>query len=191
MLARTYECGCALPENARACRGIDGSGVIPDSGEHSGHVSIDDGLGQVEGEAGDGSGGVGADAGEDADQFGISRHDAAVMRHDFLSELLKVPGSPIVAESFPGFQNGGLWGGGERGEVGEALKPAGVVAAFQHRRDLGLLEHDFGDENGVGVAGFPPRVVLFRSGEPGDEIGGDAWDARIGGWRFRHEREKR
>ena len=40
--------------------------------------------------------------------------------------------------------------------------------------DLGLLEHGFGEPDGVGIAGFPPGHGAFVGVEPGEEASGEA-----------------
>src|SRR5450759_2168385 len=47
---------------------------------------------------------------------------------------------------------------GERGDIGEALEKTAVIR--NHRGDLGLLQHDFGDPDAVGIARALPRQVV-------------------------------
>ena len=39
--------------------------------------------------------------------------------------------------------------------------------------DAGLLQHDFGDPDGVGIAGATPGEIAFVEVEPGEEVGAE------------------
>ena len=147
--------------------GFDRAVHIEDAGDDPFHVGVDAGHGQVEGDAGDGGRGVGADTGQGADGFGIGREDAAVFLHDQTGGGQQVAGTGIVAQALPGVQHLLLGGGGQGVQVGEALHPAQKVAdAALH---LGLLEHDLRDPDLVGRVMASPGQGPGIGGEPGEQ----------------------
>jgi len=70
---------------------------------------------------------------------------------------VEVPGAGIVAESFPGLEDRVEACTGKRVHVGEALQETLVVG--DDRGDPGLLEHDLGHPDAVGIARFAPGQV--------------------------------
>lgn len=118
-------------------------------------VGVDEGGGGVESEATDGAGSVGADARVFLEFFGVRRKLAIVCCFDLLGGALQEAGAAPVAKARPGGEEVGLGGGSESGGGGELLKK--LVVFRNDAGDLGLLEHDFGDEDGVGIASVTPR----------------------------------
>ena len=80
-------------------------------------------------------------------------------------------GAAVVAEAAPGGEDFVFGGGGEGFDGREFLHPVGVV--FEDGGDAGLLQHDFGDPDGVGVAGATPGEIAFVEVEPGEEVGAE------------------
>ena len=67
-----------------------------------------------------------------------------------------------------------LAGDGKGLHTGEGGEKARVV--IQHGGDLGLLQHDFGEPNAVGVARLPRQVVAPVLALPLDKAGGEKID---------------
>ena len=147
------------------------------AGEDAENVSVNGGNGQAEGDGSDGSGGIVADAGEGAQKGFVGGHFAAVIADDHLRGLLQVAGAAVIAEAFPKFQELILGGGGKVENGGKGFKEAGVVGLDGFH--AGLLEHDFGDPNAVGVAGMPPRQIAGVRRIPAKQSG-----HRLGGQRL-------
>ncbi len=139
--------------------GAGGCGVVKDAGEDALDIAIDEGFGKVKGDGCDGPGDVGADSGEGAEDSGVGGEAAVVVGGDGDGELVEVAGAAVVAEALPGFEDIQFGGAGKVGPVGEPLHPALVVG--DDGGDAGLLEHELGDENGVGRAGAPPWEVAL------------------------------
>ena len=79
-----------------------------------------------------------------------------VFRHESPGGLqIARPG--VVAETLPGVQHIRFPGARERGEIRETLEPALIIR--KNGRDLGLLEHEFRDQDRVRVAGAAPRKI--------------------------------
>ena len=88
-----------------------------EAGEDAHDVAVEDGERNAEGDAADGGGGVGADAGEREEFLVGAGHFGA--RVDGFGEGMEVAGAAVVAEAFPGFEDGGFGRGGEGGPGGE------------------------------------------------------------------------
>ena len=78
---------------------------------------------------------------------------------------MKISRSHIVTEAFPGAQNLRFSRTGKRADGGKPAQPSIIVSDDGSR--LGLLEHDFGNENGVRIAGLAPGEIALALVEPG------------------------
>jgi len=83
---------------------------------------------------------------------------------------MKVACPGVIAESLPGVKNIVFCRARQYREGRESSKP--VLIIRQHSYDLRLLQHDFRNEDGVGIAGPPPgkvaamAVIPFHEGTP-------------------------
>ena len=78
---------------------------------------------------------------------------------------MKISCSRIITEAFPGVQNLRFSRRGKRADGGKPAQPSIIV-----RNDgsgLGLLEHDFGNQDGVGIVGLAPGQIAFAFMKPG------------------------
>ncbi len=130
-------------------------------------VGFDDRHRLVEGERGHGIGGVPADSRQMPNQFHISRKRAAMFFNDGDGGGAEISGAGVVAKALPGVEHVVFGGGGERGEVREAPEP--LIIIRDNGGDLGLLEHEFGDEDGVGIGGAAPGESAGVFPVPGKE----------------------
>ena len=78
---------------------------------------------------------------------------------------MEIAGSRIIAQALPGVQYVRFSRRGKRADSGETAQPPIIVR--NDGSDLGLLEHDFGNENGVRIAGLAPGEIAFAFMEPG------------------------
>ena len=114
-----------------------------------------------------------ADAGERG-QFGGAAGEVAAMRADnLLRAAVQVARPGVVAEPGPVFDDafdGRRRQGRDIGETGEKTLVVG-----DDRRHLGLLQHDLGQPDPVGVATALPGQVMAAGGLlPGDQALGKA-----------------
>ena len=130
-------------------------------------VAVYDGDGLVVSDGGNGGGGVEPDAGEGAEACGGGGKDAGVVLGDGLGGGVHHAGATVVAEAAPEGEDGGLGRGGEGVDGGEGGEEGLVFV--EDGGDAGLLEHDFRDPDGVGVAGGAPGEVAAVEVEPGEE----------------------
>ena len=77
---------------------------------------------------------------------------------------MKISRSRIITEAFPGVQNLRFSRRGKRADGGKPAQPSIIVR--DDGSSLGLLEHDFGNENGVRIAGLAPGEIAFAFVEP-------------------------
>ena len=85
---------------------------------------------------------------------------------------LEVSRAGVIAEALPRVQDIGRFRARERGEIRKAREPAFVIR--QHGRDLRLLEHELGDENGVRIACSPPGQIAPVTAKPGGKLAAKA-----------------
>ena len=91
------------------------------------------------------------------------------MRRDLLRCAMQVQPAPVVAEPLPGANDLRGRSRGERLDRGPPLQPGEVPR--DDSLDLGLLQHDLGNENRIRVSGLPPRQVAAVLREPGEQGG--------------------
>ena len=77
---------------------------------------------------------------------------------------MKISRSRIITEAFPGAQNLRFSRDGKRADGGKPAQRPIIVR--DDGSSLGLLEHDFGNENGVRMAGLAPGEIAFAFVEP-------------------------
>lgn len=96
-----------------------------------------------------------------------------------LSEPVQVLGAPVVAEAVPGFPHAA---GRSLGEVVHRWVPFEEARIeFGHPGRLGLLEHELGHQDPVGIAGGAPGELAPGVAKPfqeesfeGEGVGGGA-----------------
>ena len=136
------------------------------AGEDADDVAVDDGGEIAVRDAGDGTGGVASDAWEGEDIIEGAREYGGMFFANEAGGFLEIAGAGIIAEAFPEFEDVLVVGSGERGDGGEVFHPAFPVG--NDCFDLGLLEHDFGNPDGVGIADASPGEVAGVFREPSD-----------------------
>src|SRR5262245_14486979 len=77
---------------------------------------------------------------------------------------MQVPGATVIAEPGPRGEHVGLAGARERGDGGIACDEA--LIEWECGRHAGLLEHDLGDPDAVGIANPPPRQIPVAPAVP-------------------------
>ena len=148
-------------------------GVAGDAEEYALDVAVDYGDVFAEGDAGDGGGGVVADAGEGAEFVrGFGELAAELADHE-LCGAVEHARAAVVAEAAPESEDGVFRRFGEGFECGEAEEE--FFVALGYGGDARLLQHDFGEPRGVRVVDAAPgeRAGVFAvpEGEAVAEIG--------------------
>ena len=126
-------------------------------GEDADYIAVENGCGLIESDAANGASGVASDAGQFKDLLEARGEGAPVFFHDKEGGFLHVSDAGVIAEALPelvDFLRGRF---SERLNIGKLVHPTFPVG--DDGFDLGLLEHDFGDPNGVGITGRSPGQV--------------------------------
>ena len=82
---------------------------------------------------------------------------AAMSIHDDSSGGVQIARSRVIAEALPRVEDVIFRSPRQRGEMGEPAEP--LIIIRDNGGNLGLLEHEFGDEDGVGIASLTPREL--------------------------------
>lgn len=152
-----------------------------EAGDDPFDVAIDDGGGLIKRGGGDDGGRVGAQAGE-GEEFGFCGWEfAVVFIHDGLRAFVEEVGAAVVSEACPEVEDLFNGGGGEGLDGGEFCEEAGVVG--DDGGHCGLLEHDFRQPDGVGIACVAPGHGAGGALIPGEEL-----RLKLGGLRGLHVR---
>ena len=128
----------------------------------------------IERECGDGICGVAADARKRAKIVDLARQRAAMFTdHDFC-ESVQIARPGVVTQPLPAVENAGARRKRESGEIGEAAQP--LIIIREDSGDLGLLKHELGNEDRVGIAGAAPGKVAPVRAVPAHEKTTEAAD---------------
>jgi len=108
--------------------------------------------------------GVSADSGKTLHLLDRSREMSTMsIRHELRGDV-QISSSSVVAQALPGMKDIVLFGRSERGKARETPQPVFVIA--DNRRDLGLLKHEFGNQDAVWIARLTPREVAAMTAIP-------------------------
>lgn len=136
-------------------------------GKDAGHVAVDQGSRFPEGDGGDRTGGVAAEARQREEPLERRGQAAVVLFDDEPRARMEVPGPRVVAEASP-----------QREDVAEIDRSQGLdggqageeaLVEWNDAVDLSLLQHHFADPHGVGVARTPPRKGASALVEPAEQ----------------------
>ena len=145
---------------------------MKNSPEHAGDIGINRRFRKFVGKARDRPGGVGSDAGQSPERHRVAWEDATVVCYHLTGQAVQIGGTAIVAESGPGLLHATGRSLGEVVDGGEVLEKATPVTF--DARNRGLLEHHFGHEDVIWVAGATPGQVSTMATEPHHEATLDA-----------------
>lgn len=155
------------PELLAAGARVDRRLQIEETGEDAGDVRFDDRDRLGEGEGRNGIRGVSANSGELLNRGKVFRENAGVLFHYGDGGRPQISSAGVVAEALPGVKDIIFRGGSEGGEIGEAAEP--LLKIGDDGRDLGLLEHELGDEDRVGIGGSAPGKIASVFAIPVEE----------------------
>ena len=136
-----------------------------DAQQHALDIAIDHRNPLAKGNAGDGRGGVLSYPGQLAQLRGGGGQGALMFLDDDLRGLVHHFGATVVPQPAPRRQHGWFLGQRKSGNGREQGQKAGVVV--EDGGHPGLLQHDLGDPDSVGVSGSPPREISRVGIEPG------------------------
>ena len=142
------------PERIPARTGIDGFAKIEKPCQNSSGVSFDDWNGLIEAKAGHGMRGVFPDAGKLLHLLDFTRKLSSVSIHNRSRCAVEISRASVIAESLPRAKHVVFRSASQCGEIRKPAKPFVIIRDYGG--DLGLLEHDLGDEDCVRVARTAP-----------------------------------
>lgn len=129
---------------------------VEEPGQDASDVCFDDWHGLIERERGDSVRRVTAYAGKATYRIWQTWECAVFLRHGNRSRA-KVPRPSVITEALPGVKNLMFGRRRQRGQGGEPAEP--LIIIRDNGSDLGLLEHEFRDEDRIGVRGSAPREI--------------------------------
>ena len=151
--------------------GIDWNSQVDEARQNASGVGFDNWHWLVKGKRCDGVCGV----------FSYSREllhlvnrfwEATMMSaYDGLGSSPKISGAGVVAQPLPGVKNVTLGSPSQHGEIGKSLEP--LIITRHRGRDLRLLEHEFGNEDRVGIARPAPGKIAAVAAIPAHEGGAE------------------
>ena len=125
--------------------------------EHAHQIAVDRGVFRGEGNRCNGGGGVRADAGQ-FPEFWFTGGDRPTQLADNHSRgVVQIARTPVVAEPGPGFAHRAFVCSGQGCNRGELVQKVGE--SWDCGLYLGLLKHDLGNPDGIGVARSSPGQV--------------------------------
>ena len=139
--------------------------------QHTHNIAVQNRLWLIEGNAANRPGGVSANAGKCQQLIELLRKPASVVAEDDLRRTAQIPRSLIVSQSRPEFVNLFIPGFGQGLNGGQGPHPPFPIG--DHGFDLGLLEHDFGNPDGIGIARTPPWQVARTPVKPVEQCAHD------------------
>ena len=145
----------ALPKLFPASGSIDRAVKIKQARQNASSVGFDNRNWLIKGERRDGIGRVTTDTGQLPDWREIARKSASMAMLDGFRNRMQVAGSRVIAEALPRVEDVTFRSLGQGGEIWEAAEP--LIIIRDNGGNLSLLEHELGDEDGVGIASLAPR----------------------------------
>src|SRR5882762_5974786 len=162
-----YERFREVPDGLRATQGLDPARSQKDPPQDAPHIRVHHRGVPAVGEGQDGACRVAADAFHAPERRAVLR-EAPVVTGDGLSrDAVKIGRAAVVAERAPGLRHFGRAGAGQVLEGRVARQE--LVVLRDDAVDLGLLEHDLGDEDAVRLAGAAPGQIAAVACVPGEK----------------------
>ena len=162
--ARGEKIDGAIPDCFAASGGIDRLAHIEQTRHDARDICFDQWNGSIERKCRNGVRRVTPDPRKRAKIVDLVRQHSAVLTENDFCESMQIARSGVVTQSLPAVENAGLRSKREGGKIGEAAKP--LIVIRKDGGDLGLLKHELGNEDRVGVADPPPRQVAPVSAIP-------------------------
>jgi hypothetical protein len=144
----------ALPELFPASGSIDRAVKIKQARQNARSVGFNNRNWLIKGERGDGIGRVTTDTGQCTGCREIARKSASMEMLDRFRNRMQIASSRVIAEALPRVEDVTFRSLGQGGEIGEAAEP--LIIIRDNDGNLSLLEHELGDEDGIGIASLAP-----------------------------------
>jgi hypothetical protein len=89
--------------------------------------------------------------------IGRSRKASTMSTYNYFRDGVQISGSCVVTQPLPGVQDAGFGGARQNSEARKSTQPFIIIR--DNGSNLGLLEHELGDQDGVWIAGIAPRQI--------------------------------
>jgi hypothetical protein len=143
-----------LPELFPASGSIDRAVKGKQARQNASSIGFDNRNCLIKGERRDGIGRVTTDTGQFTDCREIARKSASMaILHGFRNRM-QVASSRVIAKALPRVEDVTFRSRGQGSEIREAAEP--LIVIRDNGGNLSLLEHELGDEDGVGVPSLAP-----------------------------------
>lgn len=162
-----HERSRVIPKRVLAGRGIDRLSQIKEAAQYSRNIRFDDRHRSIEREGCNRMGGVLANPRKILHFADLPWKSTAMAIDDDFRGGVEISGASVVAEALPGVEHIVLRRARQGRKTREPAQPLFIIG--EHGSDLGLLKHQFGNEDGVRIAGPPPRKVAAVLGAPAKE----------------------
>jgi len=149
--------GCVLPQRFPAGRVIDRFAKVEKPSQNASRVSFENRHRLIKRKAGDRVRGVFSNSGELLHSIDRSRKVPSASIYNGPSGGVKISRTSVIAETLPCAEHVIFRSAGQYGKIGKSAQPLAVIG--YHGGNLGLLKHELGDEDGVGVARASPREI--------------------------------
>ena len=148
--------------------GIDGFANIKKPRQNASSIGLDDWNGSIEREADHRVRGVFPDPGESPHLLDSARKASVVSIHNDYCYAVEISRTGVIPETLPGAKDFVFGSARQSGEIGKSQEPLVIVG--DHRRDLGLLEHEFGHKDSVRITGPAPREITAMATIPTQQV---------------------
>jgi ribonuclease HIII len=143
---------------------IDPGTNIEQAREQAGHVGFYHWQGLMESKGGDCVRRVTPDAGQLPDGGDVIGKNAALPAVQDFCGGVEISRALVIAQALPTAKHIVFRGARQRNEIGETAKP--LVVIRNYRGDLRLLQHEFGHQNRVRIAGLAPGEIAAMLAKP-------------------------
>ena len=155
------------PDDLVAAQAAETARAEEDAAEHAANVGVDERGVLPIGEGEDGARGVAPDAAHGPERAGVVGQAPVIAGERLARDALQIQGPHVVAERVPGALDlGGL-------RLGQALERRVPREELVVLRDdpvhLGLLQHDLGDQDVIGIGGAAPRQLALMAPIPAEQ----------------------
>jgi len=127
---------------------------IKQARQNASSIGFDNRNWLIKGERGNGIGRITPDTGQFTDCREIARESASMVMLDGFRNRMQIASSRVIAEALPRVQDVTFRSPDQGGEIWEAAEP--LIIIRDNGGNLSLLEHELGDEDGVGIASLAP-----------------------------------
>ena len=153
-----------LPESFTADRRVNRGAHVEQASDDTRAIRFDDRDRLIESKCRECVRCIATNTGQVANRPDVTGQNPTVPILHNLGRGMEIASAIVIAEPLPGVQDIILRGARKRTEIGESTEP--FIIMRDHGGDLGLLEHELRDKNGVGIVGLTPGKIAAVAPKP-------------------------